>query len=228
MADYCGSSASDELALLFTGAKAPTKDSPDSVAVTSLVEADIPPLGSEGTNVNTSTSVEPKRAVQITNASKIAALDRGLSGHTTAPSDESAVNVREATGVDIALGQLSTAEPHVPSPTLGEVDAPAETRAPLDAQASSLSSNDEPPKEGTLPSIIGLARAQASAVETSNALGVRHPLFAISAMGVDRRLLVNRKRQLQMYRVYVYFADSAQTPYLTGTIRWMQAKFKKN
>ncbi|KAF9224185.1 methyltransferase [Gyrodon lividus] len=36
-----------------------------------------------------------------------------------------------------------------------------------------------------------------------------HPLFAIEQLGVDRRLLVNRKRQLKMYRV------------------WMQGKFKK-
>ena len=36
-----------------------------------------------------------------------------------------------------------------------------------------------------------------------------HPLFAIDQLGVDRRLLVNRKRQLKMYRV------------------WMQGKFQK-
>ncbi|KAI0642022.1 methyltransferase [Trametes meyenii] len=36
-----------------------------------------------------------------------------------------------------------------------------------------------------------------------------HPLFAIEQLGVDRRLIVNRKRQLKMYRV------------------WMQGKFRK-
>ncbi|KAG6830359.1 hypothetical protein H0H87_008365 [Tephrocybe sp. NHM501043] len=36
-----------------------------------------------------------------------------------------------------------------------------------------------------------------------------HPLFATEQLGVDRRLLVNRKRQLKMYRV------------------WMQGKFRK-
>jgi tRNAThr (cytosine32-N3)-methyltransferase len=35
-------------------------------------------------------------------------------------------------------------------------------------------------------------------------------LFTIDQLGVDRRLIVNRKRQLKMYRV------------------WMQAKFKKS
>ncbi|KDQ61936.1 hypothetical protein JAAARDRAFT_123355, partial [Jaapia argillacea MUCL 33604] len=36
-----------------------------------------------------------------------------------------------------------------------------------------------------------------------------HPLFTVEQLGVDRRLLVNRKRQLKMYRV------------------WMQGKFRK-
>lgn len=36
-----------------------------------------------------------------------------------------------------------------------------------------------------------------------------YPLFTIEQLGVDRRLLVNRKRQLKMYRV------------------WMQGKFRK-
>lgn len=36
-----------------------------------------------------------------------------------------------------------------------------------------------------------------------------HPLFSIEQLGVDRRLIVNRKRQLKMYRV------------------WMQGKFRK-
>ncbi|PIL24822.1 hypothetical protein GSI_12708 [Ganoderma sinense ZZ0214-1] len=39
--------------------------------------------------------------------------------------------------------------------------------------------------------------------------GNAHPLFSIEQLGVDRRLIVNRKRQLKMYRV------------------WMQGKFKK-
>ena len=40
-------------------------------------------------------------------------------------------------------------------------------------------------------------------------LGLPHPLFTITQLGVDRRLLVNRKRQLKMYRV------------------WMQGKFQR-
>jgi hypothetical protein len=42
-----------------------------------------------------------------------------------------------------------------------------------------------------------------------DALGLAHPLFTIKQLGVDRRLIVNRKRQLKMYRV------------------WMQGKFQR-
>jgi tRNAThr (cytosine32-N3)-methyltransferase len=40
-------------------------------------------------------------------------------------------------------------------------------------------------------------------------LGLAHPLFTIMQLGVDHRMLVNRKRQLKMYRV------------------WMQGKFQR-
>jgi tRNAThr (cytosine32-N3)-methyltransferase len=44
---------------------------------------------------------------------------------------------------------------------------------------------------------------------TDTSVRLQHPLFATKQLGVDRRLLVNRKRQLKMYRV------------------WMQGQFRK-
>jgi len=46
-------------------------------------------------------------------------------------------------------------------------------------------------------------------LQDTDTLGLPHPLFAIKQLGIDRRLLVNRKRQLKMYRV------------------WMQGKFQR-
>ena len=61
------------------------------------------------------------------------------------------------------------------------------------------------------PSIPPPAQKVASAVHPSlvEPSSLPHPLFSIEQLGVDRRLLVNRKRQLKMYRV------------------WMQGKFRK-
>jgi hypothetical protein len=53
------------------------------------------------------------------------------------------------------------------------------------------------------------AHAIHSSLRDPDALGLAHPLFAVKQLGVDRRLLVNRKRQLKMYRV------------------WMQGKFQR-
>ncbi|KAG6812341.1 hypothetical protein H0H92_003330 [Tricholoma furcatifolium] len=78
-------------------------------------------------------------------------------------------------------------------------------------------SSDVPPPPGTPPA------TEAPALDTSSNTdsGIHpnllkpladcplHPLFEIEQLGVDRRLLINRKRQLKMYRV------------------WMQGKFRK-
>ncbi|KAI9507039.1 methyltransferase [Russula earlei] len=68
-----------------------------------------------------------------------------------------------------------------------------------------------PGSDGALPS--GSDDTPAHVIHPSlrdpDALGLAHPLFAIKQLGVDRRLLVNRKRQLKMYRV------------------WMQGKFQR-
>ncbi|KAG9081757.1 hypothetical protein FRC07_014423, partial [Ceratobasidium sp. 392] len=188
-----------ELALLFTGAKAPTKDSPNEMAVTSSVKLD-----PEGINVMVTPSVEPDAGFDTTNTGSTPAFGRELGGSVGTPHHEPAIGAREMSTLETALDKSSVAELHVRPPAPEGEHVLGETQAPPDAHGSiSLSDDEYLPKAEPPSSITEPVHAQASAVETSKALGVAHPLFTIAAMGVDRRLLVNRKRQLQMYRVYV-------------------------
>lgn len=74
---------------------------------------------------------------------------------------------------------------------------------------------DSRPSATELPGIDSTARQQTSDVWINPKLFLPlsgcppHPLFTTEQLGIDRRLLVNRKRQLKMYRV------------------WMQGKFRK-
>jgi tRNAThr (cytosine32-N3)-methyltransferase len=77
-------------------------------------------------------------------------------------------------------------------------DGPAPL-APLPPPASAPPSQDPPPAPE--PPATGICSDTPPPPE--------HPLFAIAQLGIDRRLLVNRKRQLKMYRV------------------WMQGRFRK-
>ncbi|KDQ19101.1 hypothetical protein BOTBODRAFT_103483 [Botryobasidium botryosum FD-172 SS1] len=95
----------------------------------------------------------------------------------------------------------------------GEDDLPD---APTAAEVSMISSvhTDTVHEDATLesPSTIShAAPSPAQPLEPSirRTTTLAHPLFSVEQLGVDRRLLVNRKRQLKMYRV------------------WMQAKFRK-
>jgi tRNAThr (cytosine32-N3)-methyltransferase len=77
-------------------------------------------------------------------------------------------------------------------------------RVPAPSTPPSLDSSFIPPSPDD-PS----AHAIHPSLRDPDALGPAHPLFTISQLGVDRRLIVNRKRQLKMYRV------------------WMQGKFRR-
>ena len=74
-----------------------------------------------------------------------------------------------------------------------------ETRQSLDS-LSLEASKQSTPKAGAIHPIL----SQPLPLKEGS-----HPLFSIQQLGVDRRLIVNRKRQLKMYRV------------------WMQGKFCK-
>ncbi|KAI9458141.1 S-adenosyl-L-methionine-dependent methyltransferase [Lactarius psammicola] len=66
-----------------------------------------------------------------------------------------------------------------------------------------------PSPDGPLPSADPSVHPNHPSLRDPAALGLAHPLFITEQLGVDRRLLVNRKRQLKMYRV------------------WMQGKFRR-
>ena len=77
------------------------------------------------------------------------------------------------------------------------------------AEDEVASSPIPPSPDSPSPSGDGSVHAIHPSLQGPNVLGLAHPLFTITQLGVDRRLLVNRKRQLKMYRV------------------WMQGKFQR-
>jgi tRNAThr (cytosine32-N3)-methyltransferase len=82
--------------------------------------------------------------------------------------------------------------------------------AEVDGADAPTPSLDTPPSpDSALPSTDSSTHLIHPSLRDPAALGLAHPLFNIEQLGVDRRLLVNRKRQLKMYRV------------------WMQGKFRR-
>ncbi|KAH9967132.1 S-adenosyl-L-methionine-dependent methyltransferase [Russula dissimulans] len=79
-----------------------------------------------------------------------------------------------------------------------EAEAEAEGQAKDERSTAPNPDADDPSAHVIHPSL-----------QDTDTLGLTHPLFAIKQLGIDRRLLVNRKRQLKMYRV------------------WMQGKFQR-
>ncbi|KAH7909696.1 S-adenosyl-L-methionine-dependent methyltransferase, partial [Hygrophoropsis aurantiaca] len=95
---------------------------------------------------------------------------------------------------------LSSTSSPPPLAATPESDTPFESDATSQTAATSetADANSSPLFQVNHPNLL-----------RSSGRSVSHPLFTIEQLGIDRRLLVNRKRQLKMYRV------------------WMQGKFKK-
>jgi tRNAThr (cytosine32-N3)-methyltransferase len=91
-------------------------------------------------------------------------------------------------------GWLASSTAAIP---LSSVDS--DSSSPSDPPPGATGSRLDPSQHVIHPSLQG----------GPDVLGLAHPLFTIMQLGVDRRLLVNRKRQLKMYRV------------------WMQGKFQR-
>ena len=107
---------------------------------------------------------------------------------SSAPTAQIEVHTHESTEADEECGDNGTGD---------GLEAEAET-ADDGADAPAPSLDPLPSADPIHPSLRDPA-----------ALGLSQPLFAIEQLGVDRRLLVNRKRRLKMYRV------------------WMQGKFRR-
>ncbi|CAE6470829.1 unnamed protein product [Rhizoctonia solani] len=199
----------DELALLFTGELAPKKENPKGLVVTSLIEDNDPAFKAEASNVMILTPTDNTSA--LTPAfleGTILAAGESL-GNDQPNSTEKATREFPDTSKPVVV--MRSERPDPPTSSLGEAEAPdGVAPVPSDRHAHEPSSGAQSPGETLLSSTNGVDRAQTAAVQLSTALSVPHPLFSITQLGVDRRLLVNRKRQLQMYRV------------------WMQGKFRKN
>ncbi|KAF8316673.1 methyltransferase [Clavulina sp. PMI_390] len=88
------------------------------------------------------------------------------------------------------------------APSKPENEAVATETLPLES-GSAPSSSQSNPEESSIPP------TSTSMTSIADLAQLPHPLFSIVQLRVDRRLLLNRKRQLKMYRV------------------WMQAKFRK-
>ncbi|CAE6475751.1 unnamed protein product [Rhizoctonia solani] len=196
-----------ELALLFTGTLAPKKEDSKGLVVTSQIEDNDPAFKAEISNVMILTSSD-----DLSSALAPALVDVIPTEELSSRNDRPAL--AESTSAILDASQHDTIirdERPEPPTSLEEVDASdGITPGPSDPHGHEPSSGAQSPGEAPPPSTDRINHAQATAAQSSTVLGILHPLFSITQLGVDRRLLVNRKRQLQMYRV------------------WMQGKFRKN
>ncbi|CAL1714483.1 unnamed protein product [Somion occarium] len=150
-----------------------------------------------------------KTRVYFFELDELALLFTGSLAPTAVKNAPSEVKVEEE-------GDESETPPHtepstrVQSPQASETPSPRAS-TPITINAETQPSSTPPPKANgtstskTVQSTIHPILHPLLEKDTQSP----HPLFSMEQLGVDRRLIVNRKRQLKMYRV------------------WMQGKFRK-
>lgn len=113
---------------------------------------------------------------------------------------------------DVEEGDASQApmpdEERSPAPPLHHISEPTSSTVPIQEKPTPESPKiiiGEETTSGHQPGVHPSLLPQHGEISAQ----LPHPMFAIEQLGVDRRLIVNRKRQLKMYRV------------------WMQGKFRK-
>jgi len=208
----------DELALLFTGAKAPTKGSSGtSTEPTFIGGNDAASREQESTKFSISPPLAPDDVSIVTvkagaGTSTLGSSAGNWSALSSTTGSEPALGDKAASDVPGTPKLTTSFDPHsmAETPALQSIPTSDNAQAPTDGHIiTPTASGPYSPSEEHSSLGVDLEYASACVVETNAIPGIAHPLFTIAQLGIDRRLLVNRKRQLQMYRV------------------WMQGKFRK-
>ena len=161
------------------------------------------------------TSIWP-RLFHFFAADELALLFTGLPAPPTAHAhaqllqQQAHESVFESTEAEIDEENGADEDERLPDERLASASALASIPLSLDSDSSSSAASPSGPlPAGSSSPDPSMHVIHPSLQGSPNVLGLAHPLFTITQLGIDRRLLVNRKRQLKMYRV------------------WMQGKFQR-
>ncbi|TFK39734.1 S-adenosyl-L-methionine-dependent methyltransferase [Crucibulum laeve] len=152
-----------------------------------------------------------KTRVYFFELDELALLFTGSVVSPTQKTTDTTSQVLEDADSESRMGELiSSPAPDSPAP---EFDSLGDVLTSIETQSTSHASEVPDGDQNSTPTDSGIHSTSTTRIHP-NLLSPfpgcpLYPLFSIEQLGVDRRLLINRKRQLKMYRV------------------WMQGKFRK-